>query len=95
MRILNHNEPYVIRDVVAGKQSDGCFDFPRDSRVLDIGCGTGIFGKLLHKEGFNDITGVDGCANMLKYAEETGTYRKLYCRWLGVGVEKFPDELKT
>lgn len=94
MRILNYNEPYVIRDVVSGPKEEGMLEIPRDAKVLDIGCGTGRMGRLLSADGFKDIQGIDGSPNMLKYADESGVYSKTETVWLGQGVDKFPEHLK-
>ena len=45
-------------------------------RVLDLGCGTGAFGKRFFNAGMH-ITGVDFSANMLRLAEITGCYGDL------------------
>ncbi len=47
-----------------------------DSPILDAGCGTGLFGQELHKEGFSNITGIDISSNCLELAEKKGIYVK-------------------
>lgn len=44
--------------------------------ILDLGCGTGAFGKAFFKKGM-DITGVDFSKNMLHFAESSGVYNQL------------------
>lgn len=44
-------------------------------KLLDLGCGTGLFAQALHKQGINlNATGVDISANMLKQAQAKGLY---------------------
>ena len=51
--------------------------------VLDLGCGTGLFGKkLIHKFVVTKLTGVDISAAMLEKAWQKNIYSKLYCQEL-------------
>lgn len=44
-------------------------------KLLDLGCGTGLFAQALHKQGIKlDATGVDISANMLKQAQAKALY---------------------
>ena len=61
---------------------------PRDTVILDFGCGTGVSGAALKAEGFNKIHGTDVTQGMLDQAETKGIYDKL---WLG-DVHKPPCE---
>nr|VFJ67614.1 MAG: Methyltransferase domain-containing protein [Candidatus Kentron sp. FM]VFJ67799.1 MAG: Methyltransferase domain-containing protein [Candidatus Kentron sp. FM]VFK16771.1 MAG: Methyltransferase domain-containing protein [Candidatus Kentron sp. FM] len=54
-----------------------------EARILDVGAGTGLFGQLLHRNGYRDITGVDISEGMLTVAREKGVYRELYRAVLG------------
>ena len=49
----------------------------RDIAVLDVGCGTGLVGIELHRQGFNCIDGMDISANMLAQAGQLDLYRNL------------------
>ena len=44
-------------------------NFPKDSKIVDFGCGTGILGIELAKNGFSNIVGVDGSPEMLAVAK--------------------------
>ena len=49
----------------------------RDGSILDVGCGTGIVGDILHRHGYRIIDGLDYSKDMLSKASEKGVYRKL------------------
>nr|XP_054755695.1 methyltransferase-like protein 27 [Lytechinus pictus] len=49
----------------------------RDLRVLDVGCGNGLFGKELFDKGYRDIHGVDMSTRFLKVLEKKQIYTKL------------------
>jgi predicted TPR repeat methyltransferase len=46
--------------------------------VLDVGCGSGLSGIALHQAGYGAIDGCDFSTGMLKKAEATGIYRRLF-----------------
>ena len=48
------------------------------ARILDAGCGTGIVGALLHKDGYGNIEGLDYSPQMLAQAERKGIYTALH-----------------
>ncbi|MDP6831013.1 MAG: class I SAM-dependent methyltransferase [Alphaproteobacteria bacterium] len=51
---------------------------PRDGRILDAGCGTGLTGAALKAAGFSGpIDGIDISQTSLQQAEGHGVYRKL------------------
>ena len=53
---------------------------PDQSPVLDIGCGTGLVGVSLRKEGWSsELTGVDISQGMLEVAKRKKVYQKLIC----------------
>jgi len=51
--------------------------------VLDVGCGTGLIGRILSLAGYQDLTGIDLSPGMLKRAEARGCYRQLSTATLG------------
>ena len=44
-------------------------DLPRDSKIIDFGCGTGLAGEQLAVVGFTTIDGNDGSEEMLEIAK--------------------------
>ena len=44
--------------------------FPRDARLLDLGCGAGRIALGLWRLGYGNVTGVDFCAPMIEAARE-------------------------
>ena len=50
----------------------------RSAHIVDYGCGTGLVGKLLWENGFNNVDGYDISQGMLDIAAEKGVYNGLY-----------------
>jgi SAM-dependent methyltransferase len=50
----------------------------RHKPVLDVGCGTGIVGDILHGRGYRSLDGLDYSQDMLRKASEKGVYRELF-----------------
>mgnify|MGYP001819229320 FL=1 len=50
---------------------------PRDSRILDAACGSGLTGIALRNLGYEHIEGIDISAGLLALAEQTGAYERL------------------
>ena len=67
---------------------------PANCKVLDVGAGTGICGRLLKEKGFADITAVDASESLLEKLKEQDAYNDVRLRRLGLGVDKFDDDLK-
>tara|TARA_B100000586_G_scaffold116046_1_gene83619 strand:- start:94 stop:726 length:633 start_codon:yes stop_codon:yes gene_type:complete len=63
---------------------------PAGAEVLDVGCGTGLSGLALAAAGFFTLDGCDLSPAMLKQAERTGTYRRLFEADLNEGID-VPD----
>ena len=59
----------------------------RKSKILDIGCGTGLSGKILNETGFNNIDGCDINAEMLAVAKSRNIYQDL---WRSNPEDPFP-----
>ena len=89
MRILNFNEPYIIADEAALRMN-----LPKDAEILDVGCGTGLIGRLLARDGFTNITGIDASDNLLSVAQAEGNYKELEAVFLGLGLDAYPDKYK-
>jgi predicted TPR repeat methyltransferase len=49
----------------------------KDALVLDAGCGTGIVGEILTREGISTLTGLDYSEEMLEQAGAKGVYKEL------------------
>jgi len=43
---------------------------PREAKILDVGCGTGLIGAGLAARGYRNLTGIDISASMLKRARD-------------------------
>jgi predicted TPR repeat methyltransferase len=63
---------------------------PRDARLLDAACGTGLVGESLHRFGFRDLHGLDLSPGMIAVASRKHIYRGLTVAALG-GTLPFPD----
>jgi len=63
---------------------------PRDARVLDAACGTGLVGESLRRFGFGDIHGLDLSPGMIAVAGRKQIYAGLSVAALG-GELPFPD----
>lgn len=53
------------------------FHFTKDSRLADVGAGTGLVGKHLHDFGYHDLTAVDFSKEMLREAAKKKIYSSL------------------
>ena len=60
-----------------------------DSRLLDVGCGTGLSGKALLEAGFSYIDGIDASTQSLKAAHATNAYNVL----LEADLQKLPLQI--
>ena len=56
---INYTELGQIADIIHKPQADGGLSLPLDIKIYDVGCGTGMLGKLLSERGYNDILGTD------------------------------------
>ncbi len=59
---------------------------PRQSRILDAACGSGLTGSALQNLGYEHIEGIDISARLLEIAERTGAYTRLR----RVDMQSFP-----
>jgi len=56
-------------------------------KILDLAAGTGLVGKYIHPEGFTNIDGLDGSAEMLEVLKQKGIYTKAIHAFVGGTVE--------
>ena len=61
---------------------------------MDVGCGTGAFGILLKEKGFTNITGLDPSQVLLDKLDQTEAYKASRCMYIGMGLDKYPEDLK-
>ena len=74
--------------------SEGGLALPLDIKIYDVGCGSGMLGKLLSERGYCDILGSDASQNLLEASKGKGCYRELRHMFNGMGLDKFPADLK-
>ena len=76
------NDPYEIVKACcdqltsADKLSDVLAN--KHAKVIDFGCGTGLLGQELARNGYDEVYGIDGSADMLKVADAKGLYKKTW-----------------
>ena len=68
---LNYLSPTLIARLLIK------FLINKNSRILDIGCGTGLTSMLLHQQGFTAIDGLDFSTDMLSLARDRNIYHQL------------------
>ena len=65
--------PQIAAQTLAGRSEQ------HDVDIVDYGCGTGLVGEELVKQGFATVDGIDISAGMLGQARDKGIYRNLVC----------------
>lgn len=85
--VVGYVDPVKMADAISTH-----LNLPKDAKIIDLGCGTGLTGMELKKVGFTDITGTDASDGMLVEAEKKQAYNKLVelycCR------DQIPEDLK-
>ncbi len=71
-------------------KEDGGLGLSKDVVILDVACGTGMFGRLLHNQGYFNMVGSDATPNFIRVAKQTGIYSDVFEHWFGTGLDKFP-----
>lgn len=71
MNSLKYKVPFIIKEKLE------TLDSPRDSKVLDLGCGTGLLGKNIVEQ-YPDLEGVDISVNMIEETRKKDIYNTLY-----------------
>ena len=51
------------------------FNLPKESRILDVGAGTGVIGQLLKANGYENVDALDGTPKMLEIAKQKNCYK--------------------
>ena len=74
-RNLQEDYGYIAPRLAADAFAEFCAD--KDTRVLDLGCGTGLVGQELVGRGYRNIDGLDISPNMLAEAQAKGIYGEL------------------
>ncbi len=74
---LGYTNPSVVSALFARLMTD------ISAPVLDAGCGTGLIGWMLSVVGYENISGIDLSAGMLRQAEKRDCYRTLATAVLG------------
>ena len=64
----------------------------KDKRILDIAAGTGLVGKALSEQGFNNITALDRSEEMLKQSALKKVYSKLICGSFEEKAREIPEQ---
>jgi predicted TPR repeat methyltransferase len=68
---LNYKVPFIIKEKLKSLNP------PKNSRILDLGCGTGLLGKTII-DTFPNLVGVDISSNMIKETKKKDIYTELY-----------------
>lgn len=66
---------YCAHDIAVVALAEAMPD--KDAAIIDVGCGTGLVGAVLHGRGYTAIDGVDIAPKMLALAGKSGAYRRL------------------
>jgi 2-polyprenyl-3-methyl-5-hydroxy-6-metoxy-1,4-benzoquinol methylase len=61
------NRPRMAQDVLAHLPA------PRDTRILDVGCGQGMLVRFLLGQGYSEVRGIDVSAEQVALAHDLGT----------------------
>jgi predicted TPR repeat methyltransferase len=61
------------------------------ARILDAGCGTGLVGEILHRNGYSNLEGMDISVEMLKQARQKNVYTLLHQKVMGEPLD-FPTD---
>lgn len=69
--ILKYQLPFIIKEKLKS------MDTPKDSKILDLGCGTGLLGKTI-VDLYPNLVGVDISKNMIEEAKKKEIYISLY-----------------
>uniref|UniRef100_A0A7S3JF87 Methyltransferase domain-containing protein n=1 Tax=Euplotes harpa TaxID=151035 RepID=A0A7S3JF87_9SPIT len=83
----------ALDQLIAAESTEACVP-DKSAMIFDMGCGTGIVGKHLHKIGYTNIIGVDACEAMIEEARKKECYSELEVLFLG-DIDNFPEKYKN
>ena len=73
----NYHGPAIIADIVNKLKTLDPTLISNQSRILDVGCGTGLVGHCLHHNGFITVDGFDLSEAMAEQAKSLGVYQHI------------------
>ncbi|XP_028409812.1 methyltransferase-like protein 27 isoform X2 [Dendronephthya gigantea] len=87
--------PVVAVELLSQKLKE--FGYSNDARIVDLGCGTGLVGEQLWKNGYKNIDGVDLTPELLELAKAKEIYGSLkqgkmgspQCKELGLEENRY------
>ncbi len=77
---LTQDHEWRMPEIMAGLVA---WLLPREAKILDAACGTGLVGEHLNRFGFTDVHGVDLSPGMVAVARRKNVYRTLTVAALG------------
>nr|XP_053644563.1 uncharacterized protein LOC128697061 isoform X1 [Cherax quadricarinatus] len=81
--------PTIMAEEVARLVAE---ELRHEVRVLDVGAGTGLLGRELHKLGFSNIDALEPSEGMMNILKNTGHYRVKYQELMVVGQHTVPQD---
>ena len=66
----------------------------RESKILDIGAGTGVVGQLLSANGYQNVDALDGTPKMLEIAKQKKCYKSFIISYVASDI-RLPIEDNT
>jgi len=63
----------------------------KESRILDAGAGTGLVGKLLARQGYNNLVAMDLSVSMLEEARKKNAYQEFHQMVMGESLDYATD----
>ena len=82
-QIWASGNPYIV--IATGMMGRHVNKF--DARILDVGCGTGNMGLVLHQLGYSNLEGLDPSAGMLAIADKKEIYQQLHPLYLDSKID--------
>ena len=80
-----HQDPTLVVEVIEK------LEMSKDCKIMEFGCGTGLFGEALSEKGYKNVDGLDGSVEMLNRAKDKAVYNHLAELYLGI-PDKFPEK---